>query len=81
MLGQNDQIVSMCNDCFETHFSADEAEADIAEAGMKRIARFKTDLSCPRRIYLAPGTNAGKGCYEPIFASASPFGAAVLTQF
>lgn len=33
MPGPNNQIVSMCNECFETIFSADHSEADITEAG------------------------------------------------
>lgn len=42
MPGPNGQTVSMCNDCFETIFSPNEAETEIAEARHEGICLLKS---------------------------------------
>jgi hypothetical protein len=43
MLGPNGQTVSMCNDCFETILSPDQAEADIAESGHEQNCPIESE--------------------------------------
>jgi len=39
MAAENNQVASMCNDCFATFLSADLGEAEIAEAGHAEICQ------------------------------------------
>jgi hypothetical protein len=43
MPGPNGQTVSLCNDCFETIFSPDYAEAEMAEAGHEQNCPIKSE--------------------------------------